>query len=230
MRWLRALPLLVVWFARAASADAVPPPPVQCPPGTVGVTDHGGPRCEKVAPTNCPNGWFGVVGGRCVLHQCTEDAQCSHVGKVCRPATLCFEPRTRSSTCGALEVPRGSELGVPRVLGEPCAQLPEPVTDWVAVNVCGASRACASPSECRPGSLCVTPTAPPPGPEPNGGSPPSSNGFAQPPPNGGMQPRPSGCGSGCAGSPASGISGALFSIGALALWSARRRERGQRAT
>jgi hypothetical protein len=62
--------------------------------------------------------------------------------------------------------------------------------------------------------LCVKPGGPPPPAMPR-----NANGEVQP------RPRPSsGCG-GCAGAPAAGISGALLSIGALALFSVRRRGR-----
>ncbi|MCA9619864.1 MAG: tetratricopeptide repeat protein, partial [Myxococcales bacterium] len=45
--------LLVAWlslWALEARADAVPPPPDDCPAGAVGETDHGGPHCR---PTTC---------------------------------------------------------------------------------------------------------------------------------------------------------------------------------
>jgi hypothetical protein len=210
------LGLVLVFLSSAgeAFADAVPPPPDNCPPGTVGVTSHGGPACEKEAPKNCPNGWMGVTGGTCMLHQCSDDSACAADGKVCRDASLCFEPRTRTTTCGPVSTPRGPEMATPRspVLGGPCAVLDEPVTDWIPVNVCGGTEACASPSECRPSKLCVTPNEPPP--------------VAQPrTPSGDVQAKPGGCGSGCVATRTAGISGALLAIGALALLSLRRRKR-----
>lgn len=201
--------------APRAWADAVPPPPDDCPAGTVGVTGHGGPHCEKEAPKNCPNGWRGQVGGNCILWLCSADADCGGDGKVCRQMSLCFEPHQRTSTCGANERARpGPELAAPgaRVLGEPCAQLPEPVTDWYAVNVCGGQERCASPAECRPGGVCVSPTAPPPAPQPRN-------------PTGAVEPKPGGCGSGCVGASGQGRSSAFFGVIAAIAWLAARRRR-----
>lgn len=205
--------LVFLSFASDALADAVPPPPDDCPSGTVGVTSHGGPSCEKVAPTNCPNGWVGITGGTCILHECTDDSACSSAGKVCRKSSVCFEPRTRTSTCGALDKPRGPEMASPSpVLGGPCAELDKPETYWVAINVCGGSEACGSPSECRESGLCVTPSAPAPAPQPRT-------------PSGEVEAKPSGCGSGCVATRTAGVSGALLALGALCLLSLRRRKR-----
>jgi hypothetical protein len=194
-------------------ADAVPPPPDDCPSGMVGVTGHGGPHCEKEAPKNCPNGWQGMIGGLCVLSVCSADADCQGDGKVCKKTSLCYEPHERTTTCGSNERARpGPELASPgsRVLGAPCATLPEPVTDWEAVNICGGSEPCASPSECRPSGLCVTPSAPAPAAQRGNSS-------------GTVEPKPSGCGSGCVGAPSPGKSGAAFgALGVLGLLAARR--------
>ena len=202
--------LVVLSLAPHAFADAVPPPPDDCPSGTEPVTDHGGPRCEKAAPKNCPSGWRGVIGGECVLHQCTADADCRETGRVCRPASLCFEPHQRYSTC---QGSRSNALGAPPVLGGPCMQLPEPVTDWNPVNVCGGTERCASPGECRPSKLCVVPNSPSPKVMPRDES-------------GQVQSKPSGCGSGCVSAPGhSGTAAALMAIGALGAALALRRRR-----
>ncbi len=63
-------------LAAPARADVVMPPPTDCPRGQVGVTSHGGPRCEKVAPQDCPTGWYGQLGGNCALAPCEKDADC----------------------------------------------------------------------------------------------------------------------------------------------------------
>lgn len=52
----------------AAWADAVPPPPASCPPGTVGFTNH--------------------VAQGCAPADCTSDASCSS-GQVCAQYPLC---------------------------------------------------------------------------------------------------------------------------------------------
>lgn len=203
MRWTTALGSLVVCFASSGSAwaDAVPPPPDNCPPGKVPVTDHRGPRCERKAPTNCPSGWRGVVGGTCALHQCTEDAHCGD-DKVCREVSLCYKQETRYYTYGQNDYApvRGPELG----MGPPM-QLDPPVTEWVAFNVCDTGSACPAPAECRPGKLCVAMESE------------SSSGSAAVPArsmptkaDGTVDTRPSGCGSGCAGAPAGSLPGAAL--------------------
>jgi hypothetical protein len=45
-----ALPLLVLLWSQVALADAVPPPPQNCPKGYTGHTDHGGPYCQPPPP------------------------------------------------------------------------------------------------------------------------------------------------------------------------------------
>jgi hypothetical protein len=150
--------------ATVARADAVPPPPEDCKPGTVGVTDHAGPRCELDAPKNCPPGWRGVVGGDCAVALCDPQGSACEDGQRCVPQSVCHEPRERWIDYGRGPAPRGPELaGPPR-------QLDEPVTDWLPVGLCSEQRTCDSPSECRPAHVCVPPGARP---EPGPRSPPA---------------------------------------------------------
>src|SRR5687768_557710 len=181
--------LLVFAAAPRAHADAVPPAPENCPPGQVGTTSHGGPRCEKAPPKNCPIGWVGVIGGTCRLHTCSEDGHCQGEGgaKVCRDYSLCHQPKTRAKTCGALAPPpRSAEMAM--VLPGACVPLEQPVTDWIPINVCGGAERCPSPSECRPGKLCVPASSPD---SPN----PPQPGVMPRTPSGEVDNRPSGCGS-----------------------------------
>src|SRR5262245_44352945 len=71
-----------------AAADAVMPPPDNCPPGSVGEASHNGPWCR---PTTC-----------------TTDADCDKlrtyeqpaVPRVCREQPLCIESRTEPNRSG----------------------------------------------------------------------------------------------------------------------------------
>lgn len=130
-QWLGGLASVVIMLAATmARADVVPEPPDDCPAGTTPTTSHSGAKCLEPAPTNCPSGWRGEVGGACVLDFCTSDAECRdgrrcvaqsicHVERICHPREFCdspvFEPR------------------------------------WV----CGGALSCRSPAECRPGKLCL---------------------------------------------------------------------------
>ncbi len=206
--------LFALLLAPHALADAVPPPPDDCPSGTIPTTDHGGPRCEKEPPKNCPSGWRGVMGGECALALCSSDADCADSGRVCRPASVCFEPWQRTSTCDNASPSRSNNLATPSpVLGGPCMQLDEPVTEWNPVNVCGGTEKCAAPSECRPSKLCVDKEKPAPKVMPRDDS-------------GQVQTKPSGCGNGCVTAPVhSGSGAALIATGLLGLLAFARRRR-----
>lgn len=67
------LALFVLLFGLAAFADDVPPAPKNCPPGSTGHTNHGGPYC---APNTCKT-----------------DADCNG-GAVCTEQPLCVESQT----------------------------------------------------------------------------------------------------------------------------------------
>ena len=221
--------ILCALVAPPARGDAIPPPDRECPSGQVAITDHGGTRCELEAPKNCPPGWIGQVGGTCALHQCADDSSCGDPSKVCRDFSLCFEPREVRPFC--VDYPSGANEGSPRspLLGmEPppaCSEIDSaPRTEWFAVNVCGDAERCASPSECRPGKLCVPKSAPAPRVMPRK----SDGAVNDDPPGGRVPPRAGGCGSGCAGAPsgASGGLGAFLAVLGLVALGRRRREPG----
>ncbi len=70
----------------AARADAVPPPPSDCPPGAIGETGHNGPYCTPKA--------------------CTTDAECTDRRgydarpRTCAPLAICVETRKEPSASG----------------------------------------------------------------------------------------------------------------------------------
>lgn len=190
VKFLPATLLGTCLWVNNAWADAVPPPPEDCPKGTVGTTSHGGPRCEPEPPKDCAPGYRGVVGGTCELANCTIDAQCEG-GLRCLAATTCQEFRQLHWTgwgwSAQAPAPRSNFLA-----GPPREAPDEPAPkEWVVLGVCGQDGPCPSPAECRPSKLCQSPAKPVSERRvPRGGSTGSS-----------IQPtseRPSGCGRGCA--------------------------------
>jgi hypothetical protein len=145
--------------AGAARADAVPPPPDSCPKGHVGVTDHGGPRCVLEAPKNCPPGYRGALGGKCVLATCGSDDQCEG-GRRCLQIETCQEFRELRWTGWGWSAQRTPP---PRdnLLAEPPSPQPDgpPKKAWVQLHICGQDGPCNAPAECRPAPLCYPPDA-----------------------------------------------------------------------
>src|SRR4051812_14092169 len=86
-----ALALAALAAPSTAPADVVMPPPTDCPRGEVGVTSHGGARCVKEAPKDCPTGWRGTQGGTCMLAPCETDASCQ-AGEACLEHAVCLAP------------------------------------------------------------------------------------------------------------------------------------------
>jgi hypothetical protein len=161
----RALVLSVlVGGAGAARADAVPPPPDDCPSGEVGTTDHSGPRCEKEAPTDCPAGWRGVQGGSCMLAPCDTDERCG-AGQACIEHAVCLqpvpddyyeygeEPRDAGADEGAA-LP-GFARGLIAGPMAPRVKRPKPIVRYEATNLCAADVACAAPRTCQTEKLCA---------------------------------------------------------------------------
>ena len=64
---LALLVVASVGVASVAAADAIPPPPENCPEGSTPVSSHSGTGCKLNPPTNCPSGWRGMLGGVSVL-------------------------------------------------------------------------------------------------------------------------------------------------------------------
>jgi len=184
-------------LAGAARADVVQSPPLFCLPGKTPITSHAGPRCVKNAPTDCPPGWRGILGGRCTLDVCSVDGDCRD-GKRCVETDLCVESR-----------PRFWENG-----GEPQApapaQAPSPLPDPahpvdVPVGPCGEARACAAPAACKPHKLCLASGVARAAPSPANGV----VGYGGSPPGGR-------CSAGPASAPAGGALAALAALVALA--------------
>lgn len=153
----------------AAARDAVPPPPLICPPGYEGVTSHAGPKCEQKAPKSCPAGWHGVLGGNCVLEPC-RSGQCGS-GKVCVEHAVCLQPKQDDfydwgeappPDAGTPADAGGSGTPSPSdPLGEPMGprvRRATPIFRYEAVNLCSASVPCAPPSTCQTEPLCVAPS------------------------------------------------------------------------
>lgn len=130
----------------AASADAVPPPPRTCPTGQVGITDHRGARCVERAPTNCPAGWIGELGGKCVLHVCTSDDACGK-DKQCREIDACLHEWLQE--WGEAARPD------PFVLAAPPHRLEPPIRRVDAVDVCQPDRKCPIDSTCGKAKVCL---------------------------------------------------------------------------
>lgn len=159
-RWVRvALAALALVAPASARADAVPPPPTFCPPGTQAETSHRGPECVKVAPKNCPRGWHGVLGGTCSLTPCTQDDGCQP-GEACVEHLACLESfvdefydYTDDPNEGRVQpkLPRDLLAGPPP---QP-RRRPSPVTRFNAVNLCSPEVPCAAPRECLPEKICV---------------------------------------------------------------------------
>jgi MYXO-CTERM domain-containing protein len=160
-RWARAGLFALVFAAPAsARADAVPPPPSFCPPGTQAVTSHHGPECVKVAPKNCPRGWHGVFGGTCSLQPCVDDSGCQP-GEACVEHLAClasFVDDLYDSSDDPSEEGRAEPRPPPDLLaGPPLPRRPRrsPVTRFDAVNLCSAEVPCGAPRQCLPEKICV---------------------------------------------------------------------------
>lgn len=142
------------------------PPPEDCPRGEVGVTSHGGPQCVKVAPTDCPTGWRGQLGGTCSLAPCDNDQGCQ-AGEACVEHSVCLQPfedpfydygEDEREEHGELEPPASDVLRSPGLLAGPMAPKklrPKPIIRYDAVNLCSRDVACAAPGTCQREKICV---------------------------------------------------------------------------
>jgi hypothetical protein len=160
------LVLTAIAAPSSALADAVPPPPTDCPRGEIGVTSHGGPSCVKEAPKDCPTGWRGTLGGTCTLAPCDTDANCQE-GEACVEHAICLAPfsdefydygEEEREKHGMLEPIEGSLLRSPGLLaGPPMPKMrrPRPIIRYNATNVCSSEVACAAPATCQREKLCV---------------------------------------------------------------------------
>jgi hypothetical protein len=140
--------LLVMLFSSIAFADAVPPPPRNCPPGQVGITSHGGPRCVPAAPKSCPAGWRPQIGGVCVVAVCFEDANCE-AGQKCKQAEVCLQERL-------VEWGEAPQSRVdPFLFAEPPRHNVPPRKVIETIDVCGDKRSCPDDSKCDTGKICL---------------------------------------------------------------------------
>ncbi|MEJ7733674.1 MAG: hypothetical protein WKG00_31325 [Polyangiaceae bacterium] len=165
--WLPSLVMLmaVLGLADTAAADAVMPPPDDCPSGERGVTSHGGPQCVKVEPTDCPSGWRGVQGGNCMLRPCATDEGCGP-SEACIDHSVCLSPSEDEYYDHGEQPPPGEsgETGAlpqnyPReLLGGPLApkvKRKKPIIRYEAVNLCAPSVQCDAPRTCQTEKLCA---------------------------------------------------------------------------
>jgi hypothetical protein len=129
-----------------AWGDALPPPiEMKCKAGTTYVHNHSGSNCVPNAPTNCPDGWTGIQGGKCVLHVCETSGSCPP-GLECQSANLCGSEGV-GSWYGSLESVRS-----PLVAEPPRAQ-------WMIryADVCGPQMTCAGADKCVGSKVCLAP-------------------------------------------------------------------------
>jgi hypothetical protein len=121
----------------SARADAVPPPPAECPAGTRGETDHYGPHCTPA--------------------DCQTDADCP--GQRCQPYALCVFDRVFESPRGNThrrEAKGACNAGQKCPLDSPC----RPGNYCFAANVAAPPPTTAAPSAAAPSSK-PAPTSPP---------------------------------------------------------------------
>lgn len=138
--WVRAFKCLWLWmalvqaaFPASAFADAIGPPPKLCAPWKVPVSDHEGSRCESRPPDNCPSGWTGRLGNKCVLSRCDGGSTCPK-GTVCSEQSACLHKGELMSRHGPTGI----------------------FQDW-PVGICGAGATCDAPDRCAPWKICVEP-------------------------------------------------------------------------
>lgn len=147
-----------------ARADAVPPPPEECPRGTHGTTGHSGAGCVS---DHCPAGSLGMMckgAPTCKVIECVGDGGGLCGGK-CQQVKACVRP----TTCGG------------------GWQRPTPAFD--AVASCSGGEPCPADSTCKTFMACVgledsfsKPPTPPKAPDKakptsdNAGPPPGSQG------------------------------------------------------
>jgi hypothetical protein len=140
-----AVPLLLV-CEQAAQADALPPPvAMKCKEGTTFVHDHNGSNCVANAPTDCPVGWMGIRGGKCMLQVCETSGSCP-AGLECKAANLCSSERMGASY-GSMKSARSPVLAAP------------PMARWMIAysDVCSAASTCNGSEKCVGSSVCLPP-------------------------------------------------------------------------
>lgn len=133
-----------------ARADVVMSPPKSCPPGHTPVTSHAGPRCLANAPTNCPAGWTGILGGHCVLDVCDPGGEATcRAGTECKAQDLCGEEKLVEWGWGAAPPPPRDNA-----LGAPARRFDPPRHDFHYDDVCSAGK-CAAGRTCFQTGVCL---------------------------------------------------------------------------
>jgi hypothetical protein len=155
MRWILPLVAIVLCTSTEARGDVVMPPPTNCPPGEVGVTSHGGPRCMKEAPRDCPVGWNGILGGMCTLRPCTQDSECGD-GQ-CAEHSVCLEPFEDMFYDYNEKPEAAQDIGKRLFAGPPLPKQrrDKPIIRYKATNLCSSQVTCEAPRTCQPEKLCV---------------------------------------------------------------------------
>jgi hypothetical protein len=135
MHWLTwttfAGALALALVSTRARADAVPPPPNDCPAGSQGETCHGSPYCQPAA--------------------CKTDADCT-TGQTCAVVSLCI---SMTSCFGSVAPPDGGSNTIPEqnVVG-PCN------ADGTCDGVGGGGASCTPVRVCAtPGDTTINGTA-----------------------------------------------------------------------
>jgi hypothetical protein len=138
--------LIHLTLASEAKADALPPPlPLTCAKGTTLVHNHGGTHCVPNAPSDCPAGWLGVMGGNCTPNLCGPNDTCG-AGLQCKPADLCAT-EAMGYRYGAIESSRGPLLGAP------------PAPQWIVSysEACSEAKTCEGKAQCVASKVCLPP-------------------------------------------------------------------------
>lgn len=146
---LRGLVLVLILWPATTIADAVPPPPRDCPPGYTPATGHGGPYCRPPLPTDCPPNHLPKVNGRHAYCEPPPAEPCpvgSYWTSSSATSTSCRGGgRCDSGVCGAGYTCRESSLCVTEV------QLFRAGSYEVVSGVCETDADCGGENE-----QCVT--------------------------------------------------------------------------
>lgn len=135
----------LVLLGAHARADVLPPEEL-CLPHQVWHQSHGG-GCVDRAPSDCENGWRGVIRGQCIVHL-AQDGACPD-GLKRREASVCFmtyddhgSGRVRYDPPRATKLPLGyatdaetcPKLGLTTETAAVCVDYDEAPTPWVGTR------------------------------------------------------------------------------------------------
>jgi len=137
--------LSLLWSA-AASADAIRPPPKDCPAGSVGSSSHCGPECKPLA--------------------CNSDDDCRD-SKVCKETSLCIESGERGR-CGKVPASQRTKKYPYKAAHGEC-----PDKGDCEKGTCVPAKRCVTAPKAAPPPPKKETKAEPPEPEPTGATPPT---------------------------------------------------------